>query len=322
MQLGLGAICVALILASGAEAQAQVFGFGGQAGEADPDAPALYGAHAFSDDSADPYVIAVRSGGDLAARRSGFPNGCYGVVTSAPTVEVQVAPDQSALTLFTAGRADTTLAVLDPEGQWRCDDDGSRRGTNAALSYSNPAPGAWKVWVGDFDDRQSDTLLILSDAAPFSRPFGAPNARALDASAPTLALSPGFMPDPVVLQVQTGYGFQLGSMDIYGEDATGRCPGWTGETPTAEVNWTGENGSLVFMAEGEADVVMDVITPSGDAICADDMGEVDERAQLVFAPAEPGVYQVFVGTYMRFDRATNARLSVSETPFEVNEDPW
>ncbi|WP_375547766.1 hypothetical protein ABWI01_08625 [Oceanicaulis alexandrii] len=322
MKLGMGAMCVALIMGCGVTAQAQVFGFGGQAGAADPEAPALYGAHAFSDEGPDPYVIAVRSGGDLAARRSGFPNGCYGVVTSAPTVEVQVAPGQAALTLFTAGRADTTLAVLDPDGQWRCDDDGARRGTNAALSYSNPVPGAWKVWVGDFDDRQSDTLLILSDAAPFSRPFGAPNARALDAPVQTLTLSPGFMPDPVVIDIQTGYGFQLGSMDVYGEDATGRCPGWTGEVPTAEISWTGENGPLVFMAEGEADVVMDVITPSGDAICSDDMGEVDDRAQLVFAPAEPGVYQVFVGTYMRFDRATNAQLSISETPFSVNEDPW
>lgn len=286
------------------------------------EAPPVFGIHAVSANMPDPYVIAVRSGGAYAARRSGFPRGCYGVVTEAPTVELQVDAGTPALTIFTAGNADTTLAVMEPDGAWRCDDDGARRGSNAALSYSDPAAGSWKVWVGDFSDRESDALLIISEAAPYARPFGAPNARALAAPLQAITLSPGFMPDPVSIDVQTGYGFRLGAMDVYGERQSGRCPGWTGDTPTAEITWTGQQGALVFMADGDTDVVMDVVAPSGEANCSDDMGEVDERAQVVFADAEPGVYQVYVGTYSRFQRATNARLNLSQTPFPVNEDPW
>lgn len=322
MEIRIIVACAALAAAVSAPAHAQITGFGGRAGTVAPDARPVFGAHAVGETMPDPYVIAVRSGGAYAARRSGFPRGCYGVVTEAPTVELQVDTGRPALTIFTAGGADTTLAVMDPGGAWRCDDEGARRGSNAALSYADPEAGTWKVWVGDFSDRESDALLVISGAAPYERPFGGPNARAVAAQAQVLTLAPGFIPDPASLEVQTGYGFQLGSMDVYGEPQSGRCSGWTGEAPTAEITWTGEGGALVFMADGEADVVMDVIAPSGEAVCSDDMGPVDERAQVVFNDAEPGAYQVFVGTYSRFDRATNARLNVSQTPFPVSEDPW
>ena len=322
MKTSLIIACTALAAALSAPAQAQITGFGGRAGTVAPEAPPVFGIHVVTADMLDPYVIAVRSGGAFAARRSGFPRGCYGVVTEAPTVVLQVDAGAPALTIFTAGSADTTLAVMDPAGAWRCDDEGARRGSNAALSYSDPGAGSWKVWVGDFSDRESDALLIISEAPPYARPFGAPNARALAAPVQAITLAPGFAPDPLTFEVQTGYGFRLGYMDVYGERQSGRCPGWTGDTPTAEITWTAEQGALVFMADGDADVVMDVVSPSGVAVCSDDMGEVDERAQVVFQDAEPGVYQVYVGTYSRFRRATNARLSVSQTPFPVNEDPW
>lgn len=322
MKFNIIAGCAALAAGWGASAHGQISGFGGRDGTVAPEAAPVFGLHVFDERAPDPYVIAVRSGGAYAARRSGFPSGCYGVVTEAPTVALQVAGAETGLTIFTAGDADTTLAVMDPRGAWRCDDDGARRGSNAALSYAVAESGTWKIWVGDFSDRESDAVLVISEAAPHARPFGAPNARASATPAQVLTLAPGFMPDPVSLEVQTGYGVQLGSMDVYGEPQSGRCSGWTGEAPTAEITWTGQGGDLVFMADGEADVVMDVIAPSGEAVCSDDMGAVDERAQVVFSDAEPGAYQVFVGTYGRFDRATNARLNVSQTPFPVSEDPW
>lgn len=320
MRLSILTACASAALFS-LPAHAQVFGFGGAAGQVNPDANPVYGTHALSG-APDPYVIGVRTGGDFAARRSGFPRGCYGVVTLEPTVALQIDDTQTALNVFTAGNADTTLAIMAPDGSWRCDDDGARRGTNAALSYQNPMTGIWKVWVGDFDDRQSDALLIASQAPAFSQPFGQPNARPLDPPVQSVELASGFTPNPVLLDVQTGFGIELGSMGLYGEEETGRCSGWIGDVPTAEITWTSAGEPLVFMAEGQADVNIDIVTPSGERICNDDMGDVDERAQVAFSAAEAGTYQVFVGTYMRFDRATNARLSISQSPFPVNEDPW
>lgn len=314
------ALSAALALVCGSSASAQIFGFGGQAGEIAPDASPAFGTHAFGGDAPDPYVIGVRTGGDVAARRSGFPGGCYGVVTEEPTVELITGPDTAAFSIFTAGEADTTLAVLGPDGGFRCDDDGAGRGFNAGLTYRDAPAGSWKIWVGDFDDRQSQARLVISRSAPFTVPFGAPNARAVDEPVMTARFEPGFAPQPARLEVRTGVGVQLGSMDVYGEAQTGRCSGWVGDLPSAEIEWTGSGGVLAFMAESDADVVMDVVTPAGEFICNDDMGEIDDRAQVVIENAAPGVYEVFVGTYARFEQPRGAALLVAQTPFEPNDD--
>ena len=317
---GGAALSAALALMSSPPAGAQIFGFGGQAGEIAPDAHPVFGTHIVGEDAPDPYVIGVRTGGAFAARRSGFPEGCFGVVTEEPTIELITGPDTSSLSIFTAGEADTTLAVLGPDGAFRCDDDGSGRGFNAGLTYGAAPQGTWKIWVGDFDDRQSQARLVISQSPPFSVPVGAPNARAADEPAAIARLEPGFTPQPVRLEVRTGVGVQLGSMDLYGEAQTGRCPGWVGDLPSAEIEWTGSSGVLAFMAEGGADMVLDVVTPSGDRICNDDMGEIDDRAQVVIESAEPGVYEVFVGTYARFEQPRGASLLISQTPFEPDDD--
>ncbi|MEQ8434134.1 MAG: hypothetical protein RIA71_07820 [Oceanicaulis sp.] len=316
------ALGAAIALVCGSAASAQIFGFGGEAGEIAPSASPVFGTHEFAGAAPDPYVIGVRTGGAFAARRSGFPDGCYGVVTLEPTIELVTGAEAGALSIFTAGEADTTLAVLGPDGAFRCDDDGAGRGFNAGLSYRDAPAGSWKIWVGDFDDRQSQARLVISRSAPFTRPLGAPNARALPEPVVTARLAPGFAPDPTVLDVRTGYQVRLGDPAVWGEAQTGRCPGWVGDIPSAEIEWTGAGGVLAFMADSQYDTVIDVVTPSGAMICNDDMGDVDDRPQVVVSDAEPGLYQVFVGTHFRASSAADATLSVSQTPFEANDDPW
>ena len=317
MKTMMAALCAAAYLSAGA--QAQIFGLGGEAGQPDPEAAPEYGVHAFGPDAPDPYVIAVRSGGDFAARRSGFPGGCYGMVTEAPTAVLNTVEDHAALSIFTAGGADTTLAVMAPDGSWRCNDDGAGRGFNAGLRYRGAPAGTWRIWVGDFEGGQSDARLVVSEAPAFSRRVGAPNARAEAEPVITAQLAPGFAPQPVQLAVRSGVGVRLGSMDLYGEEQAGRCPGWVGDAPSAEIEWSGQGGTLAFMADSSADAVIDVVTPARERICNDNMGEIDDRAQVVIEDAAPGVYEVFVGTYFRFQQPRDATLFVSETPFNPDD---
>ncbi|XBQ14916.1 MAG: hypothetical protein ABL308_08050 [Oceanicaulis sp.] len=315
------AACFAALLCESA-ASAQIFGFGGEAGQVQPDAAPRYGQHVFgTGGEPDPYVIAIRSGGDYAARRSGFPDRCYGVVTEEPTIVLDHVGGAPSLSIFTAGRADTTLAIIDPSGAWRCDDDGAGRGTNAALTYRSPQPGLYRIWVGDFSDRESNSTLVISESSPFAHPIGRPNARAQTTPAVELSLAPGFTPDPLTIDVRTGYGVELGSLDVYGEEQWGRCSGSVGETPSAVVDWAG-GGTLSFVADGEYDYVMDVRPPSGEAICNDDVGEFDERAGLTFENAEAGFYRIYVGLFFGGNSEVDATLTISNGPIVVDDRPF
>ncbi len=307
------------LAASGAHAQ--VYGLSGERGEVSPDANPQFGVYDVSlATGPSPYVIGVEAGGPLNARRSGFPRGCYGIMTSEPSVVIHIDQPLERLHLFTAGDGDTTLGVLTPDGAFLCDDDGAGRGTNAGLTLTNARAGAYRVWVGSFDNRNFMTRLVLSDQAPFSQPIGEPNGMPRAADAALVALGPTSNPGHVRVDAMTGFGVFLGGMSLYGDNDE-ECPGHIGLTPSAVVEWDG-GGVLSVRANGEADLVMVVIDPDGAAHCSDDSGDVDDRPLASFTDAAAGRYEVHVGTYMRFDRAFPTTLEVANITLHPSEDPW
>jgi hypothetical protein len=302
-------------------ASAQVFGLSGQRGEVNPDAAPRFGVHDVSQAGApDPYIIGLEAGGPLNARRSGFPRGCFGIMTAEPSVEVRWDGGGGALNIFTAGGGDTTMGVLGPDGEFRCDDDGAGQGMNAGLSYRGAAAGAYKVWVGSFDNRNFNTRLVVSRAPAFSQPIGQPNARAVLAEPDVLALGPNFAPSPVRLDVMSGYGVFLGDAGVYGQQVA-ECPGNIGDVPSALIDWSG-GGYLALRAESDADMVMLVVDPSGAVHCNDDSGDVDDRPMIGFDNALAGRYEVYVGTLFGFDRALPSALEVSSQPLQPDDNPW
>lgn len=312
------ATVVSFIASQGASAQ--IFGRSGETGEVNPDAQPRFGTYDLAlDELTSPYIIGVEAGGPLNARRSGFPQGCFGIMTAEPSVILRIDSPSQTLNVFTAGEGDTTMAVQAPDGTFRCDDDGAGRGMNAGLRLANAQSGNYKVWVGSFDNRNFFTRLIVSQAAPFSQPIGEPNATPT-VDAVIIASGPDADPGHIRIDSMTGYGVFLGGMSLYGDNDE-ECPGHIGLNPSAVIDWSG-GGQLSIRANGEADLVMVVMDPAGEAHCSDDSGDVDDRPLAHFTNAAPGRYDVHVGTYMQFDRALRTEIEIANTPLQPSDDPW
>ena len=89
----------------------------------------------------------VTAGGNVAA--STIATDCGGYVSEAPTLSVQYGTflGLATLDINVSSRADTTLLVHTPRGDWMCDDDGGG-GFNPALPVWGAAGGQYDIWVG------------------------------------------------------------------------------------------------------------------------------------------------------------------------------
>ena len=99
--------------------------------------------------SPDPQVVAVRSGGSIDAES--ISSDCRGFISDAPDVRLVFSAGSSLPLVISANsRADTTLVVNAPDGNWYCDDDGGNEGLNPAVRFNSPASGRYEIWVGTY----------------------------------------------------------------------------------------------------------------------------------------------------------------------------
>jgi hypothetical protein len=97
----------------------------------------------------DPRVVAVQSGGNIDM--SQVNANCAGFISSAPDVRLNFTGGSDLPLIISANsRADTTLVINGPDGQWYCDDDGGTRGMNPAVRFNHPATGRYEIWVGTY----------------------------------------------------------------------------------------------------------------------------------------------------------------------------
>lgn len=98
----------------------------------------------------DPYVRNITAGGryDLAGC-SGLPGAWGGSVASAPDFDLYWNGASPQLTIAVSSAYDTVLLVQAPDGSRYWEDDVS--GLNPAITFSNPQPGYYGIWVGSWD---------------------------------------------------------------------------------------------------------------------------------------------------------------------------
>ncbi|MFN7056765.1 peptidase S1 [Hyphomonas sp.] len=110
----------------------------------------------------DPYALTLVAGGSEQAEST--VEDCAGWVANAPDVRLVYTAGEYPLYFFTDSRADTTLLINDPEGNWHCDDDGSYD-LNALISFEKPASGQYDIWVGTVgEDEYPRATLYISEA--------------------------------------------------------------------------------------------------------------------------------------------------------------
>lgn len=96
----------------------------------------------------DPYVRNITAGGGYDLAGCFGRNGWGGSVASAPDFDLYWNGSSAALTITVNSGADTVLLVNAPDGSFYWDDDSN--GRNPALTFANPQPGLYDIWIGHY----------------------------------------------------------------------------------------------------------------------------------------------------------------------------
>ncbi len=270
----------------------------------------------------DPSTATGTSGGAIQA--SNLNPSCRGWVSQTPD-HILMANGQFPFlrVLVNGGNSDTTLVIQRPDGSYICDDDGGDRFNPMVQIQPWPA-GQYKIWVGSYQQGQQLPYTIgvtelqgnttNSVAAPAGAAAAAPGvaggagAGALDVSGQNsnfgaVALNPGFMPDPHVVNGTSGGAINAGTVNP-------SCRGWVSATPDHIFNATGGFNNLrVLVSAGQEDTTLVIRRPDGTFMCDDDGGE--QFNPMVTGAFPAGQYLVWVGSYRQ---GTNAayRLAFTE----------
>lgn len=105
----------------------------------------------------------------------------------------------------------------------------------------------------------------------------------------TVALRPGFVPDPHVVQGRSG-----GGQNASGIDAA--CRGWITSTPDHLFVAQDHFQSLRLVASSSDDITLVVLRPDGQYMCNDD---AEGRNPMIGGSFPAGTYAVWVGSYQQ-----------------------
>jgi hypothetical protein len=115
-----------------------------------------------------------------------------------------------------------------------------------------------------------------------------------------IQLGPGFMPDPVTVNLTAG-----GPINTSTSGPAPAC-GWVANAPDYRVNWRG-GSNLFFTATAATDTTLLINAPNGGWQCNDDSNGFNPSIAFRGAPA--GQYDVWVGTYSSGNAPAVLRVS-------------
>ncbi|MBK8171914.1 MAG: hypothetical protein IPK60_16405 [Sandaracinaceae bacterium] len=116
--------------------------------------------------SPNPVRVEAVAGGSIQARTSNPGSLCPGWIALRPDLNFTLAAAESQFRISVAeaeSNQDTTLVVIGPDGEWRCNDDTD--GNRPALTYPTAPPGMYHVWIGSYvQTEQPDVRVEVSHA--------------------------------------------------------------------------------------------------------------------------------------------------------------
>lgn len=110
----------------------------------------------------DPLAYPITAGGTENIERCGG-SGWAGFVTRRPDFDLNWHGSSRRLTIAVeVPGADAVLLVNAPDGTWYYSDD--YRGTNPAITFTNPQQGLYDIWIGTYDgSRRNPGRLIFTE---------------------------------------------------------------------------------------------------------------------------------------------------------------
>lgn len=272
---------VAVMVVSGAVG-AIVLGGGTSFGlRVDPDAPATVETITVGADAPVSRVIPGVAGGSI--RGGSLQSRCRGYFPVAPQFSLRLTAIQR-VRLTTLGSDDLTMALRDPSGTWRCDDDGGA-GSNPLLDVTL-APGVYPVWIGTYRQRHS---AAFSFQVQSGESVGLPSGVGLAVTAPP-TLGSVALSGPSTLASRSG----LAGGPIDANSLGNNCRGHIPSAPHLVLT-TADFRRVVLQTTGTRDLTMVVRDDSGAVHCDDDSGGATQpRIETLLAP---GRHHVWIGTY-------------------------
>lgn len=233
----------------------------------------------------DPLLIRGISGGDREA--STLSSGCKGWVSELPNHVLMAPALPVKLRLIVSGESDTTLVVQRPDGSFRCVDNSE--GVNPIVTWELP-DGATKIWVGG---RERGERAVYALGVTTKSNVSAAKVRALSRGREkhrsihgTIALSPGFHPDPTIIPGITGG-------EVAASSLSPKCRGWVSPTPAWIVDLGQDFAKLSFHVSSDEETHLVVQRPDGSFTCASKTGE--HPAPVAGGELPAGTYKVWVG---------------------------
>lgn len=110
----------------------------------------------------DPAAYRITAGGTNNIERCGG-TGWAGFVTVRPDFDLNWYGQATQLTIAAeVSGADAVLLVNAPDGNWYYNDD--YRGTDPAITFTNPQTGLYDIWIGTYDgSRRNPGRLIFTE---------------------------------------------------------------------------------------------------------------------------------------------------------------
>ncbi|MCB9636754.1 MAG: hypothetical protein H6721_31975 [Sandaracinus sp.] len=136
----------------------------------------------------DPFVVRGAAAGNTPSRALGLPDACPGFWSREPQHVISLPRGMRFLRVEVTSRDDTTLAIVTPDGQVWCDDDGAGH-YDPRLAGQFPA-GTYAVYVGTYQrGRRARYELVLSEQ-PAQQPAYVAQAPAPRATATVRVAAP------------------------------------------------------------------------------------------------------------------------------------
>ena len=211
--------------------------------------------------------------------------GCSGHVDASASDVIAVLDEAlPSFSLYVESASDTVLLVLDPAGNWQCNDDSF--GSNPALTWSPAPAGSYHLLVGTYSSFAQGEATVL--ASPGEPRWAV--AEGLDRDAEPAA-GRHMLPEMGALELPL---FLAG-----GASASDAGPGCSGQIDTSRpdvVLSLGQPEPTLFLhATSAEDTTLVVIDPQGNLFCDDDSRGFDPAVRI--GGAGPGDYAIWVGVF-------------------------
>lgn len=106
------------------------------------------------------------------------------------------------------------------------------------------------------------------------------------------SISPGFQPDPRVLQVVSG-----GELNVEAQGLGAGCVGFVTSQPDLVLNLNGVSSMLRFFVRSNADTTLVVNDARGNWHCNDDVASNNTNPMVTIRNAPAGHYDLWIGSY-------------------------